>query len=189
MPNVIVKFWPGKSAQQKQQLADAITRADGSLSPGKKLAHRTGKHDRLTVLILIAIAAMSPNWRASGQVTPLERSNHMKIKIGSKTFVATLEDSATAKAFKALLPLRAEMSELNGNEKSFQLPKKLPTNAFNPGTIHNGDLMLYGSDTFVLFYKTFSTSYSYTRLGRVNDPGALASAAGLGNVKVIIEGE
>jgi len=56
----------------------------------------------------------------------------MKIKIGSKTFVATLEESTTAKAFKALLPLRAQMSELNGNEKYFQVPKKLPTNASNP---------------------------------------------------------
>src|SRR2546423_6290497 len=111
----------------------------------------------------------------------------MKIKIGSITFVATLEDNATAKAFKALLPLRAEMTELNGNEKYFKLPKKLPTNASNPGTIQNGDLMLYGSDTFVLFYKTFSTSYSYTRLGRINDPDALAAAAGSGNVKVTIE--
>jgi len=26
MPHVIVKLWPGKSQQQKQQLADAITR-------------------------------------------------------------------------------------------------------------------------------------------------------------------
>ena len=27
MPHVIVKLWPGKSQQQKQRLADAITRA------------------------------------------------------------------------------------------------------------------------------------------------------------------
>jgi len=166
MPNVIVK-----------------------LSPGKKSADPTEEHARLAVLILIVIAAMSPNWCASGQVTPIERSNHMKIKIGSKTFVATLEESAAAKAFKALLPLRAEMSELNGNEKYFQLPKKLPTNPSNPGTIQNGDLMLYGADTFVLFYETFPTSYSYTRLGRVNEPDALAVAAGSGNVKVTIEAE
>jgi 4-oxalocrotonate tautomerase len=26
MPHIIVKLWPGKSEQQKQQLADAITR-------------------------------------------------------------------------------------------------------------------------------------------------------------------
>ena len=29
MPHVIVKLWPGKSKQQKQNLADAITKAIG----------------------------------------------------------------------------------------------------------------------------------------------------------------
>lgn len=32
--------------------------------------------------------------------------------------------------------------------------------------IFNGDLMLYGSTTVVLFYKNFNTIYSYTRFGK-----------------------
>ena len=47
------------------------------------------------------------------------------------------------------------MSELNGNEKHADLPKPLPANAGRPGTIRNGDLMLYGADTLVVFYLTF----------------------------------
>jgi hypothetical protein len=108
--------------------------------------------------------------------------NQMEIKIGSTTFTATLYDNATAKAFKALLPMTINMAELNGNEKYFDLPGGLPVNATRPGTIQNGDLMVYGSATLVLFYKTFDTSYSYTKLGRVNDPGGLADALGSGNV-------
>ena len=45
----------------------------------------------------------------------------MKIKIGSRTFVATLEDNATAAAFKSLLPMTIKMSAFNGNEKLFRL--------------------------------------------------------------------
>jgi hypothetical protein len=111
----------------------------------------------------------------------------MRIKIGSSSFIATLDDNPTATAFKGLLPLTVEMQELNGNEKLYRLPNKLPTKASNPGTIKNGDLMLYGANTVVLFYKSFPTSYSYTRLGRINDPAGLASAVGAGNVTVTFE--
>jgi hypothetical protein len=79
------------------------------------------------------------------------------------------------------------MRELNGNEKYFDLPNNLPTNASNPGTIQTGDLMLYGSNTLVLFYKTFSTSYNYTRLARIDNPSGLATALGSGNITVKFE--
>jgi len=111
----------------------------------------------------------------------------LKITISTNIFIATLYDNATAKAFKARLPMTISMTELNGDEKYFDLPERLPTNASNPGTIQTGDLMLFGSKTLVLFYKTFSTSYSYTRLGRIDNPSGLAAALGSGNVKVTFE--
>jgi hypothetical protein len=111
----------------------------------------------------------------------------MKIKIGNQTFTATLYDNTSAAAFKSLLPMTVNMVELNGNEKYFDLSPGLPANASNPGTIQTGDLMLYGSSTLVLFYKTFSTSYNYTRLGRIDDVTGLATAVGSGNVTVTFE--
>lgn len=59
--------------------------------------------------------------------------------------------------------------------------------ASNPGSIQTGDLMLYGSSCLVLFYESFRTSYSYTRLGRVENPSGLASALGRGSVSVTFE--
>lgn len=76
---------------------------------------------------------------------------------------------------------------MNGNEKYYYLPDNLPTSSSNPGRIQTGDLMLYGSSCVVLFYESFSTSYSYTRLGRVDNPSGLASALGSGSVTVSFE--
>jgi hypothetical protein len=77
--------------------------------------------------------------------------NKIKIRVNSKAFMATLVDNNSTKAFKELLPLTMKMTELNDNEKYVDLPKSLPSNSYNPQTIKNGDLMLYGSKTFVLY--------------------------------------
>jgi hypothetical protein len=148
---------------------------------------------RLLMLAFVVLSFMSC---APGSANPASLAGYhilnptgtkMKIKIGDSSFTATLYDNATAAAFKMLLPIKANMTELNGNEKYVDLPSNLPGDALNPGTIQAGDLMLWNSNTLVLFYKTFSTSYNYTSLGKIDDVRGLVAAVGTGNVAVSFE--
>jgi hypothetical protein len=111
----------------------------------------------------------------------------MKIRIGSTVFATTLQANEAASAFKAMLPLELRMNDLHANEKYADVPSGLPTDASNPRTIHAGEVMLYGSRTIVVFYETFTTSYSYTRIGKVDDVSGLAAALGSGSITVTFE--
>ncbi|RKH25912.1 hypothetical protein D7Y13_22375 [Corallococcus praedator] len=115
---------------------------------------------------------------------PGEASAQMKITVGTAVFTATLHDNETARTFKKMLPLTLNMKDLNSNEKYHRFPDSLPAKDANPGKIQAGDVMLYGSNTLVLFYESFSTSYRYTRIAEVDDPIGLAAALGSGDVSV-----
>ena len=134
------------------------------------------------------LSTLIANWVETCGLNQLASTGkQINVVIGSKTFTATLADSETGEAFAALLPLTVTMNELNGNEKYNYLSTSLPTAVYQPGTIHAGDLMLYGNNCVVLFCETFNSSYSYTRLGAIDDPSGLASALGSGDVSVRFE--
>ena len=86
-----------------------------------------------------------------------------------------------------MLPLTLNMADLHANEKYADLARSLPVDASNPRTIHAGDVMLYGSKTLVLFYETFATSYSYTRIGKVDNVSGLAAALRSGSITITFE--
>lgn len=115
----------------------------------------------------------------------ITNNKKVKITIGTKVFTATFNDNATA--FKARFPITINMTDLNSNEKKFDLAVNLPTNIEEIGTIHEGDLLLWGNNTIILFYKSFNTPYRYTKIGKIDDANGLAAALGSGDVKVSFE--
>ena len=147
----------------------------------------TRKLVRLLALASYLFSLPLASKAAEGNGDRSATTNTMKLTIGSNTFTVTLDDNPTVDALKPMLPLTVEMTELNGNEKYFDLPTKLPVAAAKPGTIQAGDLMLWQSNTLVLFYTSFRTSYSYTRIGRIDNASGLAVAVGSGNVKTRFE--
>jgi hypothetical protein len=122
----------------------------------------------------------------NNQSPPAQGSDMLRlnIRVGNRTFSALLYNNPSSQALAAKMPMTLNMSELNGNEKYFNLPDRLPTNSKRVGSINNGDLMLYGDNCLVLFYKSFSTSYSYTKLGFIEDVSGLADILGRGSVQV-----
>lgn len=117
---------------------------------------------------------------------PAMRRN-ITLTIGTAVFAATLEENPAADALLEMLPLTLDMNELNGNEKYVYLPESLPEEPYRPGTIETGDLLLWGDNCVVLFYETFASGYSYTRLGRIDNPEKLAEAVGRGRITVLWE--
>ena len=115
------------------------------------------------------------------------QSDGMQMVVGERLFTVTPESNDTVKALTEMLPLTLDMSELNGNEKYHYLDTALPSAPEKVGHINEGDIMLYGDSCIVVFYKSFDTSYKYTKIGHIDDTSGLADALGTGGVSVIFE--
>ena len=113
----------------------------------------------------------------------VEESKTIKAIIDEKEYTINLEDNETAKSLVNLLPQEFIMSELNGNEKYVNLDNELPTNETNIKRINKGDVMLYGNNCLVIFYKSFDTTFSYTKIGHIDNLDDL----GTGSIEVKIE--
>jgi hypothetical protein len=148
---------------------------------------RTGAAVLGLAIVLSAGAADNVRGGSTSRGNPISASQegpHMWMTVDAHRFAVTLEDNPTARAFVQLLPVALDMAELNGNEKHAKLPRSLPTQAARPGTIRAGDVLLYGNDTLVVFYETFRSEYSYTRIGRIEKSAGLAQALGPADPRV-----
>lgn len=113
----------------------------------------------------------------------IEMISSINVIIDNKKYTVNIESNETAQTFVSKLPQSFEMSELNGNEKYVYMNNTFPTNPSNPKKIVAGDIMLYGNDCLVIFYKSFETSYSYTKIGHIDNLGDL------GNDNIIVKFE
>lgn len=121
----------------------------------------------------------------SGEVNESE-DKVMIIVIDDVTMSVTLEDNQTVEALLEMLPLEFEANDLNGNEKYYYLDDELPSDAVRVNTIQKGDIMLFGDDCLVIFYESFDTSYTYTKIGHIDDESLLDNISS-GSVHVSIK--
>ena len=110
----------------------------------------------------------------------------MDIQIGEAVFSAALEGNAAAHALAELLedgPLTLTLRDHGGFEKVGALGTGLPAEDAQT-TARPGDIVLYQGDQLVLFYG--SNTWSYTRLGQVDDLDGWENALGAGDVTVVL---
>ena len=105
--------------------------------------------------------------------TNMEETISIKVIINNKEMSATLINTQTTQEFLEKLPMTITMNELNDNEKYYYFNSELSSSPESINRIYAGDIMLYQNNCLVLFYKNFTTSYKYTKIGHLDNPSEL----------------
>ena len=109
---------------------------------------------------------------------------NMNVQVGDVVFSATLEENEAVTMFVEMMwenPVVIQMSDYSGFEKVGPLGTSLPASN-SQTTTHAGDIVLYNGNQIVIFYG--SNSWSYTRLGHIDDLTGWEEALGNGDVTV-----
>ena len=117
---------------------------------------------------------------------PPEESARMKIQIGNYTFTATLEENTAVSELKEMMrqgPVTIQMSDYGSFEKVGSLGRSL-THSDSQTTTSAGDIVLYNGNQIVMFYG--SNSWSYTRLGHIEDITHWKEALGSGSITAVL---
>ena len=109
---------------------------------------------------------------------------NMTVQVGEYTFTAALENNAAAGALAEMMeegPVTIWMEDYGGFEKVGDLGTSLPASNRRI-TTQTGDIVLYQGSQVVIFYG--SNTWSYTRLGHIEDLTSWEEALGGGDVSV-----
>lgn len=126
----------------------------------------------------------APENTTETEVPKEEVVQSMQVTVGNKTFSAALAENEAASAFVGLMqkaPVVINMSDYSGFEKVGSLGTSLPTDNSSI-TANKGDIILYNGNQIVAFYG--SNSWSYTRLGKIEDLSGWKEALGDGDITI-----
>lgn len=115
-------------------------------------------------------------------------TDKITLTIGNNTFTVTLIDNSSVKMLKELLTksdISIDMRDYGNMEKVGLLGVTLPTND-EYITTSIGDIILYQGNQLVIYYA--SNTYSFTRLGKIDNVSSedLLSALGDGNITITL---
>ena len=109
----------------------------------------------------------------------------MNVQIGDYSFTATLENNAAVEDLLDMMkdgPVTIQMDDYSGFEKVGPLGRSLTTSN-SQTTTNAGDIVLYNGNNIVMFYG--SNSWSYTRIGKIDDLADWEKALGSGSINAV----
>ena len=124
------------------------------------------------IIILCVVIITGCSFNNKKNYTKREKminDNSIVININNKDYSVNLENNETVRQLIKVLPLEIKMDDLNGNEKYAYLDTSLLANIESINHINAGDIMLFGDNCLVIFYKSFDTTYKYTKIGHIDN--------------------
>ena len=109
----------------------------------------------------------------------------MNVQVGDYAFTATLENNTAVSELVDMMkdgPVTIAMDDYSGFEKVGSLGRSLTRND-SQTTTHAGDIVLYNGNNIVMFYG--SNSWSYTKIGKVDDLTDWEKALGNGSITAV----
>lgn len=175
---VMIKVFTGKKYKKHSLKTDK----KGIVSFNMKSLPK-GKHK---VVINIKSTSKVKSAVLKTYIKTIVRSNVINLKVNNHVLMVKLEDNSAAKALmnklkKSDITIHAE--DYGGFEKVGDLGFSLPRSD-KYITTSAGDIVLYEGDEISLFYN--SNSWSYTRLGKVQNIKDLKKILGTGDVKMVL---
>ena len=114
-----------------------------------------------------------------------ETDMKMNVQIGDYSFTATLENNTAVEELLDMMkegPVTIQMDDYSGFEKVGPLGRSLTTSNRQTTTVA-GDIVLYNGNNIVMFYG--SNSWSYTRIGKIDDLSDWEKALGSGSITAV----
>lgn len=125
------------------------------------------------------------NVSESEEETGEQAEMKMNVQIGDYNFTATLENNTAVEELLDMMKegsVTIQMDDYSGFEKVGSLGRSLTTDNHQT-TTSAGDIVLYNGNNIVMFYG--SNSWSYTRIGKIDDLTDWKKALGSGSITAI----
>lgn len=140
----------------------------------------------LLAVVPLAVLLGCTSYAADKATSEPSNSIKIRLKIGESEIFATLRNSATAKDFVSLLPLKLTLNDYGKTEKISDLPKRLTTEGAPSGSDPSiGDIAYYAPwGNLALFYKDFDYSSGLIIMGKIDSSVEILNVAGPLNVTI-----